>query len=456
MLIRAGHTEASVDLARLAGLYPAAVICEIMNDDGTMARMPDLVPFAAAPRPQDRHHRGPDRLPPARTTTWSPRRQHARRERVRRRLRPARLRRRRSSRASIWRSSRAICPSPARCWCACMPSTCSATCSASARRASGSADRQVACARSRRKGRGVVVLIRDLRAEVACRSGSSGARATAKPAEGARERRQVEIGVGSQILRDLGVSDMVLLTNSPAHVYVGLEGFGLRIVGTRGSSERHGRQDRQTDGAARRKPPRGRRCARACSSSRRASTRRSPTSWSTAPSPRSRRRASSYDRITVPGALEIPQVLAQAVAAGLIPRRAASGTLGRRRRARLRHPRRDLALRHRLQQRQSLADGGRDPPRRAARQWHPDGRHRGAGAGARQRRRRRQRRRCGARLSAADRARSALSRGRAHDDGEQSDSRAEARSRCRRAPRRAWPPCRRSIRWTSPAPTSTT
>ncbi len=46
VLIRAGHTEASVDLARLAGLYPAAVICEIMNEDGTMARVPDLVPFA--------------------------------------------------------------------------------------------------------------------------------------------------------------------------------------------------------------------------------------------------------------------------------------------------------------------------------------------------------------------------------------------------------------------------
>ncbi len=45
-LVRAGHTEASVDIARLAGLYPAAVICEIMNDDGTMARLPDLVGFA--------------------------------------------------------------------------------------------------------------------------------------------------------------------------------------------------------------------------------------------------------------------------------------------------------------------------------------------------------------------------------------------------------------------------
>ena len=46
VLVRAGHTEASVDLARLAGLKPAAVICEIMKDDGTMARLPDLVVFA--------------------------------------------------------------------------------------------------------------------------------------------------------------------------------------------------------------------------------------------------------------------------------------------------------------------------------------------------------------------------------------------------------------------------
>lgn len=46
VLVRAGHTEAAVDIARLAGLNPAGVICEIMNDDGTMARMPDLVRFA--------------------------------------------------------------------------------------------------------------------------------------------------------------------------------------------------------------------------------------------------------------------------------------------------------------------------------------------------------------------------------------------------------------------------
>ncbi len=46
VLKRAGHTEAAVDLARLAGLHPAGALCEIVNDDGTMARLPDLIPFA--------------------------------------------------------------------------------------------------------------------------------------------------------------------------------------------------------------------------------------------------------------------------------------------------------------------------------------------------------------------------------------------------------------------------
>ena len=46
VLVRTGHTEAAVDISRMAGLTPAGVICEIMNDDGTMARMPDLVAFA--------------------------------------------------------------------------------------------------------------------------------------------------------------------------------------------------------------------------------------------------------------------------------------------------------------------------------------------------------------------------------------------------------------------------
>jgi 3,4-dihydroxy 2-butanone 4-phosphate synthase/GTP cyclohydrolase II len=48
-----------------------------------------------------------------------------------------------------------------------------------------------------------------------------------------QERRLVEIGIGSQILRDLGVTDMVLLSNAPPSRYVGLEAFGLRIVSQR-------------------------------------------------------------------------------------------------------------------------------------------------------------------------------------------------------------------------------
>src|SRR5690606_672593 len=46
VMVRAGQTEAAVDLARMAGLYPAGVICEIMNEDGTMARVPELAKFA--------------------------------------------------------------------------------------------------------------------------------------------------------------------------------------------------------------------------------------------------------------------------------------------------------------------------------------------------------------------------------------------------------------------------
>src|SRR3546814_19479422 len=46
VLVRAGPTEAAVDIARLAGLIPASVIGEVMNDDGSMARLPELIPFA--------------------------------------------------------------------------------------------------------------------------------------------------------------------------------------------------------------------------------------------------------------------------------------------------------------------------------------------------------------------------------------------------------------------------
>ena len=63
VLMRAGHTEAGCDLAAMAGLTPAAVICEIMKDDGTMARLPGPRGLRRGARPEDRHHRRPDRIP---------------------------------------------------------------------------------------------------------------------------------------------------------------------------------------------------------------------------------------------------------------------------------------------------------------------------------------------------------------------------------------------------------
>jgi len=84
------------------------------------------------------------------------------------------------------------------------------------------------------EGRGVIVLIRDLRPKsVSAWVGQNGAGAAPRKRGAISERRLVEIGVGSQILRTLGVTDMVLLTNAPPSRYVGLEAFGLRIVGQR-------------------------------------------------------------------------------------------------------------------------------------------------------------------------------------------------------------------------------
>ena len=65
VLVRAGQTEAAVDLARMAGLVPAGIICEIMRDDGTMARVPDLIEFCADAQPEDADRGGTDPLPHA-------------------------------------------------------------------------------------------------------------------------------------------------------------------------------------------------------------------------------------------------------------------------------------------------------------------------------------------------------------------------------------------------------
>lgn len=232
VLIRAGHTEASVDLARLAGLYPAAVICEIMNEDGTMARMPDLIPFA------QRHGLKIGTIE----------------DLIAYRLKHDRLVKRvaRTAVESVFGGAFDLhvftttvepvehlalvkgdlsAPGPV------LVRVHAANVLGDLLGIGGEEGAGTlvskAMAAIAREGRGVLVLIRDL----APKSVSDWVgRQTAPQASGeaaAHGRRLVEIGVGSQILRELGVADMVLLTNAPDDVYVGLEGYGLRIVGTR-------------------------------------------------------------------------------------------------------------------------------------------------------------------------------------------------------------------------------
>ena len=91
----------------------------------------------------------------------------------------------------------------------------------------------------------------------------------------------------------------------------------------------------------------------------------------------------------------------------------------------------------------------------SGRQWHPHRRYRGAGHGARPRRRRRQGRRRGARVPARHRARAHVREAGSMSGNEHEHTPGHGKRRCSRAPRRASRPCRRSTRWTWPAPTST-
>ena len=231
VLIRAGHTEASIDLARLAGLPPAAVICEIMNDDGTMARVPDLISYAETHglkigTIEDliayrlRHDRPVRQVAQTQissafggefdlrvyATTVDPV-EHV---------------------ALVKGDLSAPGPVLVRVHAVNTMSDLIGT--------GGKTGEDPAIAKAMqaiaRAGRGVLVLIRDTGPRsISDWIGSQAQYGVPKHRE--HEVRQVEIGIGSQILRDLRISDMVLLTNSTANTYVGLEGFGLRIVGTR-------------------------------------------------------------------------------------------------------------------------------------------------------------------------------------------------------------------------------
>ncbi len=229
VLVRAGHTEASVDLARMAGLNPAGVICEIMNDDGTMARMPDLVPFAQRHglkigTIEDliayrlRHDRIVNRTQSIKVesafggsfdlhtyvTTVDPV-EHL-----------AIVKGDLSEPGPILVRVHAV-------------SFAADLLGIGGGGARGSVQKSMELIS--REGRGVVVLIRDLRPHSVTEWIEKRQRHSGKSAN--EERRLVEIGIGAQILRDLGVSEMVLLTNQPQSRYIGLDGYGLRVAGTR-------------------------------------------------------------------------------------------------------------------------------------------------------------------------------------------------------------------------------
>ncbi len=228
VLIRAGHTEASVDLARLAGLSPAAVICEVMNDDGTMARMPDLIPFAKkhglkigsiedliayrlqndtivrriACKPVKSNYGGEFDMCVYETTVEPG--EHM-----------ALIKGDVANGEPVLVRVHAVDPLMDL---------------AGIGFASSSGLIEKAMRAIDEEGRGIIVVLRDLDPKLL----SERMHDNPRQAKSTRaDRPQVEIGFGSQILRDLGVSNMILLTNSPEHKYVGLEAFGLKIVGTR-------------------------------------------------------------------------------------------------------------------------------------------------------------------------------------------------------------------------------
>ena len=231
VLVRAGHTEAGIDLARLAGLYPAAVICEIMNDDGTMARVPDLVAFA------QRHGLKIGTI----EDLIGYRLKH---DRIVRRIAGSTLDSAFGGGFQLHVYETTVehvehlalvkgdleAPGPV----LVRVHAVSAMADLLGVRTEGAEGSLIE--KSMRaiaeEGRGVMVLIRDLRPKSVSEWISRSADRKSRRRTDA-ERRQVEIGIGSQILRDLGVADMVLLSNTPPSRYVGLEAFGLRIVGHR-------------------------------------------------------------------------------------------------------------------------------------------------------------------------------------------------------------------------------
>jgi len=222
VLVRAGHTEAAVDIARLAGLNPSGVICEIMKEDGEMARLPDLVAFA--------------QLHGLKIGTISDliayRRRHDNLVRVRETSTV------RSEFGGEWEmriytdetqgaehialvKGDITTPEPVLVRMHALDPMLDVVGAGPAGRRNEFGDAMDLIAK---EGRGALVLLRDVHMKL--------------HADGEVSPQTLrQYGLGAQILSSLGLHEIELLTNSPQPKVVGLDAYGLEIVGTRKISE---------------------------------------------------------------------------------------------------------------------------------------------------------------------------------------------------------------------------
>lgn len=219
VLVRAGHTEAAVDIARLAGLIPSGVICEIMSEDGSMARLPELLQFAA------KHQ--------LKVGTIADLIEYRRRsEKLVARVAESTI----QTETGEWRAiAYAQSPSYAE-HLALVKGDVGATTLVRMHAfdvlhdvvGDMSQKRDGLLAASMRmiaaNGSGVLVMIREPRPHAL----SDGLKLHAGEAQPPQLLR--DYGIGAQILLDLGVTEMTLITNAPKMI-VGLEGYGLHIAG---------------------------------------------------------------------------------------------------------------------------------------------------------------------------------------------------------------------------------
>ena len=234
VLVRAGHTEAAVDISRLAGLNPSGVLCEIMNEDGTMARMPDLIKFA--------QFHGLKIGTIADLIAY-----RLKNDRIVERTIESSLNSRYGGDFKMYVYTNRVAyaehialvkgdiagggPVMVRMHALNMLDDVFGD-----KESGKSGELQQAMQMIGDEGRGVVVLIREphrssfsdrIRARIAAKEGNG----KGKPpsVSGAKPGELRDYGVGAQILLDLGVKEMILLSNTQ-HTIIGLEGYNLTIA----------------------------------------------------------------------------------------------------------------------------------------------------------------------------------------------------------------------------------